>query len=100
MAGFVGFTFTSTTGARSRSIPALAIVAAIERPASNASSGSPLAPTSACDRVAGKPRAGWSRETRPPSWSMATIRIPLDAARSEAVRDGELVGGLDVPGPA
>ena len=97
IAGFVGLTLTSTTGARSRSIPAAAIVSAIARPASNASSGSSVAPISACDRVSGNPRAGFSRETRPPSWSIAIEQ----AARSRLAQRGgqrrQLRRRLDVP---
>ena len=85
MAGFFGFTSTSTTGARSRSMPAAAIVAPIARPAASATAGSPVAPMAASVLVAGNPIAGFRRETLPPSWSIAMSSGPDAAARSEAV---------------
>ena len=68
--------------------------APIARPAAKASSGSPVAPTSASERVAGKPWAGLSRVTWPPSWSMAMRRFPLDAARRDAVKALSWAGDL------
>ncbi len=85
MAGFLGFTFTSTTGARSRSMPAACIVVPIALPAARALAGSPVAPIAAWVRVAGKPFAGLSRDTFPPSWSMPMRIGPGAAARRAAV---------------
>jgi len=85
IAGLFGLTLTSTTGARSRSMPAAAIVLPIARPAARATAGSSVAPMAASVFVAGKPLAGLSRDTLPPSWSMAMRSGLVAAARSEAI---------------
>ena len=85
IAGLFGLTLTSTTGARSRSMPAAAIVSPIARPAARATAGSSVAPIAASVLVAGKPLAGLSRDTLPPSWSTAMRSGLVAVARSQAV---------------
>ena len=84
IAGLVGLTSRSTTGAKSRLHPVSAIVVASVRAQVRAAAADP-APTVASDARAGNPWDGPKRVTTPPSWSTPIIR-PSDPAAARSSR--------------
>ena len=85
IAGLLGFTSRSTTGARLRVIPARARVAASDFAQWRAAASVPT-PISASDATAGNPCAGASLVTTPPSWSTAMTGARPAASRISLVR--------------
>ncbi len=98
MAGLSGSTSTSTTGARSRSMPAAAMVAPIARPAAKAWAGSSVAPMAAALRV-GREAVGRGQAADQPA-----LLVDGDAQRTvgrgtqRGGQAGQLGRGGDVAG--